>query len=46
MLREFVGGTAAIVEIPNADHFFEGKLDALEEALYRFLASLPRPRPI
>lgn len=39
-LREFVQGTAQIVEIRGADHFFEGQLDALDEAVASFLGTL------
>jgi uncharacterized protein len=37
-LREFLASAAnvQIVEIPGADHFFEGKLAELEAAIYRF----------
>lgn len=41
MLRDFLAGTGRIVEVPGADHFFEGRLDVLEEAITSFLASLP-----
>ena len=40
-LRAFVGDSGEIVEVPEADHFFEGKLEAVEEAVGRFLAALP-----
>jgi hypothetical protein len=41
-LREFVGGRGQVVVIRGADHFFDGKLDALEEALRSFLEALPK----
>jgi pimeloyl-ACP methyl ester carboxylesterase len=41
-LRRFAGPEAAIEVFPGADHFFEGSLDALGEAIFRFLSSLPR----
>lgn len=41
MLREFLGESGQIVEIAGADHFFEGKLAQLEEAIAGFLAQLP-----
>lgn len=40
-LRRFVGESARIVEIAGADHFFEGRLPELEEAIGGFLATLP-----
>jgi len=40
-LRRFVGEAGRIVEIGGADHFFEGRLDELEEAIAGFLAELP-----
>jgi uncharacterized protein len=40
-LREWAGGVGRIVEVPGADHFFDGKLDELEEAIRGFLAELP-----
>jgi len=43
MLRDFLSGTGRIVEVPDADHFFEGKLDVLEEAITSFLVLLPAP---
>jgi uncharacterized protein len=42
-LREFVGGSGRIVEIPGGDHFLEGRLPLLEEAIAGFLAELPAP---
>jgi uncharacterized protein len=41
-LRRFAGPGAAIEVFPDADHFFEGSLEALGEAISRFLSSLPR----
>lgn len=44
-----LGGLAAdgseIVVVPGTDHFFEGKLDELEQAIARFLAALPAAVP-
>lgn len=40
LLREFVGDSAQIVEIPGADHFFSEQLDELEQAIGAFLARL------
>lgn len=40
-LREFVGDSGEVVEIPAADHFLEGKLPLLEQTILRFLADLP-----
>lgn len=37
LLREFVGSSGQVVVVPGADHFFEGRLGALEEVLERFL---------
>ena len=42
-LRDFVGDSVEIVVIPDADHFFEGKLDPLGEAIVSFLAHLSTP---
>src|SRR5262249_21776549 len=42
-LREVLGGSYEIVEIPGADHFLEGKLDVLEQAITTFLAGLALP---
>lgn len=41
MLRRFVGAAGRIVEIPGADHFFDGKLDRVEEEIAGFVAELP-----
>ena len=40
MLREWAAGSGRIVEVPGADHFFNGKLDELEQAIAGFLAEL------
>ena len=45
LLERFVAGRAPVVIVPGADHFFEGRLDALGEAIAGFLAGLPRPAP-
>ena len=45
-LREFLGSRGQIVEIPEADHFFEGRLDALEEAIGHFLGGLLREEAV
>jgi uncharacterized protein len=42
LLREWAAGAGRIVEVPGADHFFEGKLDELEKAIADFLAELRR----
>ena len=41
LLVEFVRDTGRIVIVPGADHFFEGRVDALVEAIGHFLAGLP-----
>jgi uncharacterized protein len=41
LLRRFVGDSGAIVEVPGADHFFEGRLARLGMAIADFLAALP-----
>ncbi len=41
LLVEFVRDSGQIVIVPGADHFFEGRLDELAEAIGRFLAGLP-----
>jgi uncharacterized protein len=44
-LARFLGGAHRVVVIPDADHFFEGQLEALGETIADFLASLdPAPR--
>ncbi len=44
-LRSFLAGSSAqIVEIPGADHFFEGKLPELEAAILGFASSIPDPQ--
>lgn len=40
-LERYVAGRARVAIVPGADHFFEGRLDALGEALAEFLAGLP-----
>jgi alpha/beta superfamily hydrolase len=40
-LPEFVGDSSRIVIVPGGDHFFEGKLEPLGEAIGHFLAELP-----
>jgi len=42
-LRDFVANSGEIVVIAGADHFFEGKLDRLEEAIAAFVARQPGP---
>ncbi len=42
-LRDFVGDSGEVVEIPGADHFFEGRPEALEAAISGFLATLAAP---
>ncbi|HYR46816.1 MAG TPA: hypothetical protein VER78_07400, partial [Thermoanaerobaculia bacterium] len=42
-LGRFVAGSGRIVVVPRADHFFEGRLDAVEKAVGRFLAELSLP---
>jgi hypothetical protein len=44
MLSQWAGDVGRIVEVPGADHFFEGKLDELEKAIAGFLAELPARR--
>lgn len=39
-LEEWAAGAGRIVIVPGADHFLEGKLDALEAAIRDFLATL------
>jgi len=41
-LRRFAGPGAAVEVFPGADHFFDGSLDVLGDAIFRFLSSLPR----
>jgi alpha/beta superfamily hydrolase len=43
LVREFVRDGGQIVEIAGADHFFEGKLDLLEQAVASFLERLALP---
>ncbi len=42
LLRDFVGDSGEVVVIPGADHFFEGRLDLLEETITAFLNRLTR----
>ena len=42
-LRDFVGNSGEIVVIAGADHFFEGKLERLEEAIGAFVARRSEP---
>jgi len=44
VLERFVGGRARVAIVPGADHFFEGRLDALGAAIAEFLATLPVPQ--
>ena len=43
-LERFVAGRARVVIVPGADHFFEGRLDALGDAVAEFLAQVAAPR--
>jgi uncharacterized protein len=45
LLNAFVGDSARIVEIASGDHFLEGRLPELEEAIRRFLAEQPAAVP-
>jgi len=40
LLADLAGGSSEIVVLPDADHFFEGKLAELERAIAGFLAEL------
>jgi alpha/beta superfamily hydrolase len=40
-LERFVAGAHPVVVIPGADHFFDGQLEVLAEAIAGFLAALP-----
>src|SRR5262245_45973273 len=40
-LRRFVGSSAPVVVLPGADHFFDGRLEELGEAISDFAAALP-----
>ena len=40
-LERFVAGAYPVVVIPGADHFFDGQLEVLGEALAAFLTTLP-----
>ena len=44
-LARFVGDSGSLVVLPGADHFFEGALEALGEAIEGFLSALPDARP-
>ena len=39
-LQRFLGGTGRVVVVPGADHFFEGALDTVGEAITEFLTGL------
>ncbi|MEO8349567.1 MAG: alpha/beta fold hydrolase [Acidobacteriota bacterium] len=41
LLREWARDAGRTVIVPGADHFLEGKLEALESAIGEFLANLP-----
>lgn len=41
LLEQFVAGSGQIVVVPGADHFLAGHLDTMQEAITRFLESLP-----
>ena len=43
LVREFARDSGQVVEIAGADHFFEGKLDLLEQAVASFLDRLALP---
>jgi hypothetical protein len=43
-LERFVDGRARVAIVPGADHFFEGRLDALGAAIAEFLATLAIPQ--
>jgi alpha/beta superfamily hydrolase len=48
MLREWAAGSGRIVELAGADHFLDGKLELLENAVSGFLeelASVESARP-
>ena len=40
MLHQWAGGIGRIVEVPDADHFLDGKLEALEQSIAEFLAEV------
>ena len=40
-VAEFAGDSAEVVVIPGADHFFAGRLEALDDAIQGFLRALP-----
>ena len=41
LLVEFVRDSVQVVIVPGADHFFEGRVDELVQAIGRFVADLP-----
>jgi alpha/beta superfamily hydrolase len=41
MLEEFAGGTREVLIVPGGDHFLAGRLEAMQEAITRFLEGLP-----
>ena len=43
LLKGFVGSSGRVVVVSGADHFFEGRLEALERVLERFLDEVPAP---
>ena len=43
-LRSFLGGRAAMIVVPGADHFFAAHLEELESVIARFLERLPASR--
>lgn len=45
LLLDFVGDSGQVVIVPGADHFLEGKLADLEDAIRQFLAALPVALP-
>jgi uncharacterized protein len=45
LLRRWASGVGRIVEVPGADHFLEGKLEVLEEAIAGFLEEISGARP-
>ncbi|HEY7863852.1 MAG TPA: alpha/beta fold hydrolase [Thermoanaerobaculia bacterium] len=42
LLARFVGDSGQIVIVPQADHFFEGQLERLQEAIASFLGGLAK----
>src|SRR5688572_24462447 len=45
LLQEWARDAGRIIIVPGADHFLEGKLEALEAAIEEFLAELPGSDP-